>query len=211
MASDKNPAVDQYFIQGCMRCPHGGTPACKVHLWPEALQQLRMIALEAGLTEELKWGVPCYTHQGRNIAIVSAFTDHCSISFFKGVLLKDPVGILEKPGPNSQSARVVRFTTAEGVLQQAGLLVQYLQDAKAVEEAGLKVAFKQADAADYPEELVQKMDEDPAFKSAFEALTPGRQRGYLLHFSGAKQPKTRVSRIEKSMEKIFAGKGFQER
>lgn len=206
-----NPNVDLYLEQGCMRCALGGTPQCKVHNWPEELIRLRAIALDCGLTEEIKWGVPCYTKGNKNILIVSAFKDYCAISFFKGALLKDTHNILDKPGENTRAARLIRFTDVRRVMELEPVIKAYINEAMAVEEAGLNVNFKESQELEYPEELQNRLDNDPMFKSAFEALTPGRQRGYVLFFSQPKQSKTRESRIEKCVPKIFEGRGVHER
>lgn len=203
--------VDQYLLEGCGRCEKGGTPDCKVHLWPQELRKLRSIALECGLTEESKWGVPCYTFQGANVSIVSALKDYCSISFFKGVLLQDAHKILEKPGPNSQSDRLLKFTSLQQILDIEDIIKAYILEAIEVEKAGLKVEYKAKDDLDYPEELLAKFEEQPEVKDAFEALTPGRKRGYILHFTQPKQSQTRTKRIEKMIPKILEGKGFFDR
>ncbi len=205
-----NTSVDAYFTEGCGRCPLGGTPQCKVHLWPTEMEQLRRIVLDCGLTEEAKWGVPCYTFRGKNIAIVSAFTEFCALSFFKGSLLGDPSGILIKPGKNSRASRYAKFTRLEEIIAQEALLKAYVYEAIEVEKAGLKVEF-QPNPEPVPEELQQKLDEDPLFQAAFEALTPGRQRGYILYFSAPKQAKTRSARVEKYLSKILDGKGLHDR
>jgi uncharacterized protein YdeI (YjbR/CyaY-like superfamily) len=206
----KNPEIDNYLAEGCGRCPFGGTVDCKVHNWPQELAQLRRIVLSCGLAEELKWSVPCYTFQHKNILIVSAFKHYASISFFKGALLKDPYQLLEKPGENSQAGRLIKFTAYDDILAQEDILKTYIYEAIEVEKAGLEVSLKKTDAYSMPEELTLKLTEDPDFKKAFELLTPGRQRGYLLHFSQPKQAKTRLARIEKCRDKIFNGKGFNE-
>lgn len=205
-----NPAVDLFFIDGCGRCPLGGTPQCKVHLWEAELAQLRMIALESGLKEELKWKHPCYTIDGKNVLLLGAFKDNCVLSFLKGSLLKDESGILEQPGEASHSDKVVRFNNLQKVIDLEPTLKAYIQEAIEIHRAGLKVESKAVADYVFPEELLSKFEELPAFKSAFEALTPGRQKGYLLHFAQAKQSKTRMDRIEKFMDKIFAGKGFHD-
>ncbi len=205
-----NPQVDQYFTQGCGRCPLGGTPECKVHNWTQEMEQLRAILHECDLTEELKWSVPCYTFRNNNVLILSAFKDYCSLSFFKGALLNDEAGILEKPGPNSQAARLIKFTNVQQVIELEPTIKAFIQQAIDIEKAGRTVAFKK-NPEPMPEELEQKLEEDPVFKAAFEALTPGRQRGYIIYFSGAKQSKTREARIEKYMPKILEGKGFHDR
>ncbi|KAB2336165.1 hypothetical protein F7731_11745 [Cytobacillus depressus] len=204
-----NSKVDKYLAEGCWRCPLGGTLDCKVHKWPEELEKLRMIVLDCGLTEEVKWGVPCYTFQKSNVAIVSAFNEYCSLSFFKGALLKDAYNILEKPGENTQAARLVRFTNVQKIVELEPVLKDYINEAIEVEKAGLKVNVKK-NPEPIPEELQNKFDEIPALKTAFEALTPGRQRAYILYFSQAKQSKTRVSRIEKHMQQILNGQGLND-
>lgn len=192
-----------------MRCPLGATPDCKVNNWPEELEKLRMIVLDCGLTEELKWGVPCYTFQKSNVLIISAFKEYCSLSFFKGALLKDAHRILEKPGENTQAGRLVKFTNVKQIVELEPVLKEYIYEAVEAEKAGLKVNTKK-NPEPIPEELQNKFEDIPALKTAFDALTPGRQRAYILHFSAPKQSKTRVSRIEKYMEKILAGKGLND-
>lgn len=209
MMISMNPKVDLYFAAGCGRCPLGNTPQCKVHKWPEAMQTLRMIILDCGLTEELKWGVPCYTWQKSNILILSAFNDYCALSFFKGALLNDPSGVLSKPGENTQAARLVRFTNIQEVVALEPALKAFIYEAIELEKAGAKVAFKKSPEP-VPEEFQQKLAEIPALKTAFEALTPGRQRAYILHFSAPKQSGTRMARIEKCMEQILNGKGLND-
>lgn len=204
-------SVETYLLKGCGRCALGGTPDCKVYQWTYELKQLQAIALESGLTEECKWGVPCYTYQGINVLIICAFKNYCSLSFFKGVLLKDDQGILQKQGENSQSARLIKFTTPQQVADQADTLRAYIYEAIEVEKAGLKVDFKAKDQLDYPEELLTIFENDQGIKEAFEALTPGRKRGYVIHFSQPKQSATRISRIEKCIPKIMEGKGFHDR
>lgn len=205
-----DPKVDQYLREGCGRCPLGGTPQCKVHNWEEELKTLRAIVLDCGLTETLKWGAPCYTFQQSNILIVSAFKDYCALSFFKGALLHDAPNLLEKPGENTQAARLIRFTNIREIIELESTLKAYIFEAVEIEKAGLSVNFKKKPEP-IPAELHQKMAEDPALKKAFESLTPGRQRGYILHFSAPKQSKTRESRIEKCRDKILAGKGLNDR
>lgn len=203
--------VDNYLKEGCGRCDLVGTPQCKVRFWPEELIALRAIVLDCGLTEELKWQQPCYTLNGKNVLIVTAFKEYACISFFKGSLLKDPEKILVEPGKNSQAARQIRFTDVKDIHKQSKILKKYIQNAIAVEEAGLDVEYKKTSDYEVPEELQVKFAEDPVFKAAFEGLTPGRQRGYLLHFSGAKQSATRINRIEKSIPRILDGLGIHDR
>ncbi|MBI1306990.1 MAG: hypothetical protein GC181_10350 [Bacteroidetes bacterium] len=205
---EQNPGVDLYLQQGCMRCPFGGTLQCKVHNWPEELNLLRSILLESALTEEIKWGVPCYTFDNKNILILSAFKEYCSLSFFKGVLLHDPENLLDKPGENTQSARLIKFTSTDQIVKSQTQIEQFIQEAIDNEISGKQVEFPQKHNLEYPDEFVRKLEEDPFLKAAFESLTPGRKRGYILHFSQPKQSKTRESRIEKCVEKILSGKGF---
>ena len=197
-----------YFSEGCGRCSLGGTPDCKVHRWPRELALLRRIVLDCGLHEEVKWGIPCYTYHQKNIVLIGAFKEFCSFSFFKGALLEDPEQILEKPGQNTQAARIIRFTNFERVLELEDILKAYIFDAIELEKSGQKIILKQTSEFTVPEELERKMEEIPLLKQAFYSLTPGRQRAYLLYFSEPKQQKTRESRIEKYLTKILSGKGF---
>jgi uncharacterized protein YdeI (YjbR/CyaY-like superfamily) len=205
-----NTDVDNYFIEGCGRCPLFATPECKVHRWPGELAELRRIILECGLTEESKWGVPCYTYDGKNVIILSALNDFCNLAFFKGVLLQDNENLLVKPGPNSQSDRYMKFTSVKDILDIEPIIKAYIFEAIEVEKAGLKVEFNK-NPEPIPEELQQKLDEDPVFKHAFERLTPGRQRGYIIHFSQPKQSKTRIDRIKKYTPMILNGEGMHDK
>lgn len=204
-----DPKIDNYLAEGCGRCPLGSTPECKVHNWTDVLEQLRIYVNDCGLTEELKWGVPCYTYQNANIVIMSALKEYCALGFFKGALLNDTEGILSKPGENSQAVRQFRFTDVKDVKGLEAIIKAYIYEAIEVEKAGLKIEFRK-NPEPVPEELEKKLEEDPVFRNAFEALTPGRQRGYILHFSQPKQSKTRVSRIEKWTEKILNGEGMHD-
>lgn len=178
--------------------------------WREEYEKLRAICLASGLTEELKWGKPAYTFQAANILIIQGFKEYCALMFCKGALLKDAKGILTAPGENSQAARQARFTTLKEIVAQERTLKAYIEEAIAAEKAGLKVTFKKITEHKLPEELQTAFDKDPNFKTAFRALTPGRQRGYLLHVSGAKQSATRVARIEKCRPQILMGKGMND-
>jgi uncharacterized protein YdeI (YjbR/CyaY-like superfamily) len=208
----KNAVADAgvFFMDGCGRCPLGGTAACKVHRWSEELQHLRKLLLESGLEETLKWGVACYTYELHNVAIIGVLKDYCSVGFFKGSLMQDSEGLLDKPGEHSQAARQMRFTRVEDVLERSDALKRYLQEAIEIERLGLKVAFTEKENLVFPEELEQAMEDVPALKAAFGALTPGRQRGYVLYFSAPKQAQTRRARIDKCMERIMQGKGMQD-
>ncbi len=205
-----NPKVDTYFTAGCGRCHLVNTPECKVHNWDAELAKLREIVLACGLTEELKWSHPVYTFQQNNIVLIGAFKEKCVISFFKGALLKDAAQILTKPGENSQSDRVIRFTDVQRIIELKSVIRAYIYEAVEVEKAGLKVEFKETKDFALPEELEKKFAEKPELKSAFFALTPGRQRSYILHFSQPKQSATRAARIEKCMPKILIGKGLND-
>ena len=204
-----NQHADTYFTAGCGRCPKGGTPDCKViSTWQAELAALRALVLASGLTEECKWGVPCYTFEKGNVVLIHAFNDYCALLFFKGVLLKDPKGILIQQTENVQSARQLRFTDVREIVALKTTIKAYLQEAIAVEKTGLKVSMKPTAEFAMPEEFQAKLDTSPALKTAFEALTPGRQRAYLQHFAAAKQSKTREARIEKCTPQILNGKGL---
>ena len=191
-----NTKVDFYF-----------TKATK---WQQELEQLRIIVLDSQLTEELKWGVPTYTLQKNNIVLIHDFKEYCALLFVKGALLKDPNGILIQQTENVQSARQIRFTDVQEIVKMEPILKAYIQEAIEVEKAGLKVIFKKATEFTMADEFQKKLDTLPALKTAFEALTPGRQRGYLLHFSAPKQSATRESRVEKSIQQILDGKGLND-
>ncbi|WP_228895640.1 YdeI/OmpD-associated family protein [Pseudoduganella aquatica] len=178
--------------------------------WQEELQKLRAIILGCKLDEELKWGVPCYTHNGSNIVLIHTFEDYCAILFFKGALLKDEEGILVQQTKNVQAARQIRFTSPAQVDQLRGTIKAYIKAAIAVEQAGLEVAFKKTADFDMAEEFQARLDDLPALQEAFEALTPGRQRAYLLYFSEAKQASTRSARVDKCAPRILAGKGLKD-
>jgi uncharacterized protein YdeI (YjbR/CyaY-like superfamily) len=191
-----NPKVDFYFN--------------KAKAWQEELEKLRLIVLDCELTEELKWGCPCYTYQDSNIVLIHTFKEYCALLFMKGVLLKDPIGILVQQTKNVQSARQIRFTNADEIDEMEHILKAYIRDAIAVEEAGLEVELKETAEYAVPEEFQTKLDENPALEAAFTALTPGRQRGYILYFSGAKQSKTRTARVERYTPHILDGKGLND-
>jgi len=203
------PKVDKYLLDGCMRCKFGGTPRCKVNTWREELETLRQIVLDATLTEELKWSVPVYTHKGKNIVSINALKDSANLVFFKGVLLSDPQKIMQQQG-NQQAFRLLKFTSVSDILNLKQTLQAYIKEAVALEESGRKVEFKRSPEP-IPDELIQMFEREPEFKKAFFALTPGRQRGYILYFSQAKQSQTRIARIEKYKMKIFNGLGWNDR
>jgi uncharacterized protein YdeI (YjbR/CyaY-like superfamily) len=178
--------------------------------WQQELEQLRIIALDCGLTEELKWGTPCYTFQGNNIVLIHVFKAYCAFLFFKGALLSDPDGILIQQTKHVQAARQIRFTNVREVLDLQSTLKAYILEAIEVEKAGLKVELKKTSEFEVAKEFQSKLDTIPALKAAFEALTPGRRRAYLLHFSAPKQSKTREARVEKYMAQIMQGKGLND-
>jgi len=182
----------------------------KAQKWQEEIKKLRTIALDCHLTEELKWGCPCYTFQNSNIVLIHVFKEYCAFLFFKGVLLKDPNGILIQQTENVQVARQVRFTSLQQIVKLAPVLTAYIYEAVEVEEAGLKVQLKKTAEYIIPDEFQKKLDENATLKKAFEALTPGRQRAYIFYFSAPKQSKTRDSRVEKYMQQILDGKGIDD-
>ena len=194
--SGTNPKVDWYFS--------------KAKKWREESEKLRKIVLDCGLTEELKWGCPCYTFQKANIVLIHGFKNYCALLFFKGALLKDAKSILIQQTENVQAGRQIRFTNLREIAEMEPSLKAYIREAIEVEKAGLEVPYKKTSEFKMPEEFRNKLDEVPALKKAFDKLTPGRQRGYLLYFSEAKQSKTREARIEKCMPQILKGKGLDD-
>ncbi|TVY07277.1 YdeI/OmpD-associated family protein [Paenibacillus cremeus] len=182
----------------------------KAKQWKDEFEKLREIVLDCELTEDFKWMHPCYTLQDKNIVLIHGFKEYCALLFHKGALLKDTHGILIQQTENVQAARQIRFTNVQEIAAMEDILKAYIYEAIEVEKAGLEVSFKKSTEFPVPEELQTKFDEHPDLKTAFEALTPGRQRAYLLHFAEAKQSKTRVSRIEKYMPQIMSGKGLND-
>jgi uncharacterized protein YdeI (YjbR/CyaY-like superfamily) len=191
-----NPKVDWFFT--------------KAGKWQKEFEQLRAIILDCDLIEELKWGQPCYTFEKSNIVLMHGFKEYCALLFFKGALLKDAKGILVQQTKNVQGVRQIRFTDVRQIVKMKATLKKYIYEAIEVEEAGLKVNLKKTREFTMPGEFQSKLDKSPALKTAFKALTPGRQRGYLLYFSAAKQAKTRVSRVEKYVKHILDGKGLED-
>lgn len=191
-----NPKIDEYINES--------------KNWRDEFIKLRMTVLDCDLNEELKWGVPCYTFQNKNIVLIHGFKEYCALLFFKGVLLKDAEGILIKQTENVQAGRQIRFTDVRGIVEMETVLKAYVHEAIEIEKAGLKVNLKKTAEFKIPEEFQRKLNEIPALKTAFDALTPGRQRAYILHFSAPKQSKTRESRIEKCMRQILDGKGLDD-
>jgi|ERR1035437_6972875 uncharacterized protein YdeI (YjbR/CyaY-like superfamily) len=194
--SSMNPKVDFYFS--------------KAKKWQEEIEKLRMIVLDCGLSEELKWGCPCYTFQTSNIVLIHVFKEYCALLFFKGALLKDADGILIQQTKNVQAGRQIRFSNVREIVEMKTILKAYIYEAIEVEKAGLKVKLKKTTEYTIPEEFQNKLDKTPTLKTAFKALTPGRQRGYIFYFSQPKQSKTRESRVEKCMKQILSGKGLND-
>jgi uncharacterized protein YdeI (YjbR/CyaY-like superfamily) len=205
-----NPQVDIILAEGCGRCKLVGTPQCKMMRWQKEMNLLRKIALASGLEEEVKWGQPTYTLNSKNIILIHSFKEYCGVLFFKGALLADSENILVQQTENVLAARQARFTNLKDVQKSSETLKQYIFEAIEIEKLGVKIEAKKTSDYPMPDELKNKFKELPELKAAFENLTPGRQRGYLLHFSQAKQSATRLSRIEKCMEAIFNGKGMNE-
>jgi uncharacterized protein YdeI (YjbR/CyaY-like superfamily) len=195
-ATKRNPKVDGFLS--------------RAKKWQAEMKKLRMIILNCPLTEELKWGVPCYTFQNTNVVLIHAFKEYCAVLFAKGALLKDPKGILIQQTENVQAARQVRFTNFRKIVEMESILKAYIHEAIEVEKAGLKVNYKKTSEFKISDEFKNALNNNLALKTAFDALTPGRQRGYLLYFSSAKQSKTRESRIEKYVPKILKGKGLDD-
>jgi uncharacterized protein YdeI (YjbR/CyaY-like superfamily) len=191
-----NPKVDFFFN--------------KAKKWQEEFQKLRVIILDCGLTEELKWGQPCYQFEKKNIVLIHGFKEYCALLFFKGALLKDKKNILIQQTENVQAARQIRFTNVQEIVKMKTTIKAYIKEAIAVEQAGLKVEMKKTSQFTMPDEFKKRLAKNGSLKKAFNALTPGRQRGYLLHFSSAKQSKTREARIEKYVPKILEGKGLED-
>ena len=191
-----NPKVDFFFS--------------KAKKWQEEFDKLRTIILDCGLTEELKWGKPCYTFQESNVVLIHGFKEYCALLFIKGALLTDAKGILIQQTENVQAARQIRFTNVREIVEMETILKAYIYEAIEVEKAGLKVNFKEKTELIFPEEFQKKLDKNPAFKTAFDALTPGRQRAYIFYFSQPKQSKTRESRVEKYTKQILNGKGLKD-
>jgi uncharacterized protein YdeI (YjbR/CyaY-like superfamily) len=194
--SELNPKVDAY-IAGA------GT-------WKDESAELRRIVLDCDLTEELKWGCPCYTFDKKNVVLIHGFKDYCALLFMKGALLKDQEGVLIQQTENVQAGRQIRFTSLQEILRMENMLKAYIHEAVEVEKAGIKVGFKNTREFSVPEELQTRLDGNPELKTAFDALTPGRQRAYILHFSAAKQSKTREARVEKFIPQILKGKGLDD-
>ena len=202
--------IEDYFLKGCGRCERFDTPDCSTRQWETGLLDLRRICSETGLFESLKWGHPCYVYAGRNVAIIGAFRGDFRLSFFNAALMKDPEGILEKQGPNTQHNDMFRFTDVAHVAPRETIIRSYLKEAMAYADAGIKPQ-KDESTLDLPDELVEALDADPELAEAFHNLTPGRRKSYAINISSAKKAETRIARITKFRPKIMAGKGAMER
>lgn len=202
--------VDQYIEIGCGRCPKGGTPECAVVKRQAEISSLRQLVLNTELKEDLKWGVPCYTINNKNVVIIHAFKEFFALNFFKGALMKDPKGLLRQQSEHTQATRQFRFTSMQDILDNEETILEYLLEAIEIEKSGKTIEYKKTSEFEMPEELENILNEDPNLNSAFYSLTPGRQRGYLLHFAAPKQSKTRISRIEKCIPLIMEGKGLHD-
>lgn len=194
--SKTNPKVDAYLN--------------RAKKWQGEVKKLRTICLAAGLAEQLKWGKPCYTFQDGNIIVIISLKDSCALMFCKGALLKDADGILSSPGENSQSSRWIKFTSVDDIMARRAILAAYIREAIEAEKSGLKVVYKKITEFRIPDELQQRLEKNPTLKTAYHALTPGRQRGYMIYISSAKQSKTREARIEKCVPRILSGKGLND-
>lgn len=202
--------VNEYLISGCGRCKFFNTSECKVNLWQKELIALREILQSTTLTEVLKWSAPCYMHKGKNILMLSAFKERVVVSFFKGVLLSDEENILVSPGKNSQSVKFMEFTSVQQIHKLKNKLLAFIKEAIKLEEKGQKVNFNELNKPEIPIELKNLFEHNASLAESFFALTPGRQRSYFIYIDGAKQLKTRLSRAEKCIPKIIAGKGWNE-
>lgn len=202
--------VDAYYEIGCGRCSLAATPACKVRRFPEELAFLRDLLLNSGLKEELKWSMPCFTWNGKNILILGAFKAYCSLNFFNGALLTDPENLLVKAGENSWLGRQMRFQTCGEIRIQEEAIKDFIEQAIKLEKSGKPITKPESPVIKWPEELQEAFNSDAEMERSFLSLSPGRQRSYLLHFSSAKQSATRKSRIQRCRAGIISGKGFNE-
>lgn len=204
-------SIQQFFDEGCGRCELSLTPQCKAKKWLHEIKLLRELLLSLELDEEVKWGFPCYSQEGKNIVMLGALKDCCTLSFFKGALLQEKFKFLEKAGPNSEVARLIKFDDTEKIKSMWGQLEMLVRAAIEVEKSGKKIERTILNEQDWPDELLEVMAETPGLKKAFQALTPGRQRGYIIHFSSAKTASTRKNRIQKYIDQILIGKGWNDR
>jgi uncharacterized protein YdeI (YjbR/CyaY-like superfamily) len=202
--------IEDYFTKGCGRCERFAGPDCSARQWSRGLDDLRQICADAGLVETVKWGHPCYMHKGRNIVIMGAFRGDFRLSFFNAALMKDPSGVLEKQGENTQHPDMIRFVDSAQVARMKDVICSYLKEAMDYAEAGVRAPRETSDV-ELPDELIDALDSDPELAEAFRSLTPGRQKSYVINLGSTRKPETRTSRIEKFRPKIIAGKGAMER
>ena len=206
-------AVNQYLTDGCGRCSHFQKPSCKVHFWQKELILLRSLVNSTELKEELKWSQPCYTINGKNVIIIASFREYCCINFLKGVLIKDNLQLLSKPGENSQTSRMLKFkktADSQKLMEQPELILGYINQAIEIEKSGIKLPVIVKEEEPVPNELIEQFKLNPELETDFFNLTPGRQRAYLMHFNSAKQSSTKTNRIIKLIPKIKTGKGPNE-
>ena len=206
----RNNLVDLFLVDGCGRCADYKTPACKVHKWPEELNYLREIILNTELTEEIKWGFPCYTLNGKNVLMITAFRDNCGISFFNGSFISDPQNLLKKPGENSQNGRVLRITKLSDITENSEHIEKLILDAIQIQKNGTIPKKVVPLVVEIPSVLADIFKEDPYFRDAFMQLTPGRRRAYVLFFNQPKNESTKISRIEKNRDRILQGLGMHD-
>ncbi|GAC1044814.1 YdeI/OmpD-associated family protein [Rhizobium sp. No.120] len=202
--------IEDFFTKGCGRCERFATPECSTRLWIDGLNELRRICLEAGLVETVKWAHPCYVHEGRNIVIIGAFRGDFRLTFFNAALMKDPEGVLEKQGQNTQHPDMIRFVSNDAVTKMEPIIRAYLKEAMGYAEAGIKPA-KEVGEIELPDELIEALDSDPELAEAFHDLTPGRKKSYVINLGSVKKSETRAARIAKFRNHILAGKGALER
>lgn len=210
LSADRNYNVCKEYLKMARTNPKVDPFFSKATKWQKEFKKLRTIVLECGLTEQLKWGCPCYTVRENNVVLIHGFKEYCALLFLKGALLTDPSGIFIQQTKNVQAARQIRFTSVQEIAKIESILKAYIHEAMEAEKAGLKVSFKKTSDFSLPEEFQKKLDEVPALKTAFDALTPGRQRAYIVYFSQPKQSKTRESRVEKCVKQILNGKGLND-
>lgn len=201
--------VNDYLLSGCMRCQYGATPNCKVHQWQNELKTLRNLLLQSDLQEVIKWGVPCYTYNQKNVVILAAFKNYVGLSFFKGKLINDTYHLFHEQTENSQTSRTIKFTDLQEIIDNIPKIQEYIIQALEIEKSGKKIEKEKTEIL-FPDELLEKFKENPDFANAFLKLTPGRQKGYIIYFTQPKKLETRYQRIEKSIPKILEGKGLNE-
>ena len=202
--------INIFFANGCGRCNKYNSPLCKIHKWKEELLLLRNIILQGGLVETMKWGMPCYQYNGKNVLMIAPFKENCAITFFKGSLLKNQHELLVKAGEHSEQSRVIRFKTKSKITKIEAEILDLIKEAIELEKGGIKVKPKKISESDFPAEFLKALEATNQLKTAFNNLTPGKQKAYLIYFKSAKQASTRESRIKKHIPRILSGKGINE-